>query len=474
MITIRYKGVNILNLVAAFIAAAIFLNSCSKDSIIDTPQPPSDSNLLRSLKVETRLNPSLKEDCSAFINGDIVYITLSEGASLKDVKITFSLSPKAELYIGSSKIAQGGSADISASLLKVRSESGKERSYKLLAKNGNSRIDNTVLYFMQRYSLPGASISISKDERSVYSAGLGFADTEKGTRVAPGMLFRLASISKQFTCFTLLRLVEQGRVGLDDKVFGAGGILANEFPTVSERAAKVTIRHLLSNISGWVSNPDPMFTASFKGQSLDERISYVLSSPQSEPATKYSYFNMGFGIVGRVIEKVTGKGFESVLKGFLAEGGITDIHVGGTKSERRSNEVVYYSQDGTNGYGNEMDIIAAAGGLIASSDEMIKYLCSVDGGSVVPDILQQSSIDAMSTPSSVNNRYGLAWMMNHPYFPGCRYHTGNLAGTAVMWVTGNGLNVVVLFNSRSYISGFDDELYGLLKELRSIASEINW
>ena len=63
--------------------------------------------------------------------------------------------------------------------------------------------------------------------------------------------------------------------------------------------------------------------------------------------TTYSYYNMGFGILGKVIEKISGKAYEVYLNEVLAQAGITDIHVGGDKSQRRSNEVVYYSQDGT-------------------------------------------------------------------------------------------------------------------------------
>ncbi|NCB98864.1 MAG: class A beta-lactamase-related serine hydrolase, partial [Bacteroidia bacterium] len=197
---------------------------------------------------------------------------------------------------------------------------------------------------------------------------------------------------------------------------------------------------------------------------------------QVEPGTTFSYYNMGFGMLGKIIEKVTGKDYETYLKEVLATAGITDIHVGGDRSQRRTNEVVYYSQDGTNGYGNDMGVIKAAGGVIASTEEMMKMLFHIDGLPSVPDIISPSTRAEMLTPSPVYNRYGLGWRMNHSYYPGAYYHGGNLAGTATMWVMGStgNINCIILCNSRSYISTFDDELYGLMKDVINLASNTTW
>jgi CubicO group peptidase (beta-lactamase class C family) len=180
---------------------------------------------------------------------------------------------------------------------------------------------------------------------------------------------------------------------------------------------------------------------------------------------------MGFGILGKVIEKITGKGYETYLKEVLATAGVTDIHIGGNRSQRRANEVVYYSQNGTDGYGNEMDVIAAAGGVIASSEQMMKLMFHIDGRSKIPDIISAQTRQTMLTASSAYNRYALGWRLNHSFYPGSFYHSGNLAGTASMWVMGNdGTNCVVLCNSRSYIDGFDDEMYALLRDILNLAS----
>lgn len=464
---------------AAFIFTAAFALSCSKEEQPE-PEVKSDLNVLNSIYFASTDNPALTQDCTPVKAGDLYYITVTEGAEIKTLKPRFSVSDKATVKINGTSCTSGTTPiDFSQAVntIEVTSESGKTKSFKALVQTGKPNIDKIVYDFMYKYTIPGISYAISKNEAVVYKKGLGFAITESNIRTTSSHLFRLASCSKQFTALCIMKLVEQGKIALDQKVFGPGGILAAEFTNASGRALNVTVRHLLSHTSGWTSDPDPMFTSSFYGQTLDQRINYVLTSAtQAEPGTSFSYYNMGFGMLGKIIEKITGKDFETYLKEVLATAGITDIHVGGDRSQRRTNEVVYYSQSGTNGYGNEMGVIKAAGGVIASTEEMMKLLFHIDGLPGIPDIITASTRAEMLTPSPVYNRYGLGWRMNHSYYPGAYYHGGNLAGTATMWVMGStgNINCIILCNSRSYISTFDDELYGLMKDVINLASNTTW
>jgi CubicO group peptidase (beta-lactamase class C family) len=462
--------------VAAFVA--IIATSCSKDDVIPpVVTPKSDKCDLISFTFARADNPSQTGETSPYYSGSLVFLSVPEGTPLTALKAKFEVSPKATLSIAGVPQQSGVIANDFTNTVQmvVTAENGRTATYKVLVQNGRYNFDSMIYSFMKRYSIPGISFAITKDEEVVYKSGLGFAISESNTRTRPDHLFRLASVSKQFTSLCIMKLMEEGKVDLDRNVFGAGGILQSEFPDVTAMASRVTVKHLLQHASGWTSSPDPMFTASFKGQTLDQRITYVLGSPQSEPGTKHSYFNMGFGILGKIIEKVTGKGYETYLKEVLATAGVTDIHVGGDRSQRRSNEVVYYSQSGTDGYGNEMPVIAAAGGVIASVEQMMKLMFRIDGRDKIADIIQPSTRTTMLTASDAYNRYALGWRLNHTFYPGSFYHSGNLAGTAAMWVMGNnGINCVVLCNSRSYIDGFDDELYVLLRDLLSVASATTW
>ncbi len=468
----------IIKWVAAIIVATLFVSSCSKESVPDVPVVPSNENSVISLRFETSANPGLSTTTSAYFNDRTLYVSLPRGIALTSLKANIEISPKAKIKVNGSAFTSNSTAIdfTNTATVTVTSESGLEKSYKVLVQNGIAALDNLIYAFMKKYSIPGTSYAISKNEQIVYSSGIGYAITESETRMQPTYLFRLASCSKQFTSFCILKLMENGLLTLDQKVFGTGGILETEFPNVTEKASQVTVKNLLSHTSGWISNPDPMFTSSFAGQTLDQRIVYMLSSPQSTPGTVYSYYNMAFGVLGKIIEKLSGKEFEVYLREQLALAGVTDIHVGGDLAHRRSNEVVYYSQSGTNGYANDMQVIKAAGGIIASAPEMLKFAHHIDGYTSVPDLISAQTRTLMITPAfpSLTTRYALGWRVNHSYFPNSMYHDGNLAGTAAMWVIGENLNLVVLFNSRSYITTFDDEMYGLLKDIRTLASTISW
>lgn len=461
------------------IGMVVLLDSCSKEPLPAPEVEKSRECDLLILRAESSYNPGLNFSGNATIGSEMVYLTLPENVDITTLKLFIQSSSKSTISINNTPFVSNSTSLNASSTLRVKitAEYGNTKEYKLLVNRGNSNIDNLLYNFMKIYSIPGVSVAISKDEQLVYSEGLGFAIKESEQRVVPTNLFRLASMSKQFTALCILKLYEDGKLQLDQTVFGQGGILESDFPSVSAKAAAVNVRHLLSHTSGWVSDPDPMFTSSFAGQTLKQRVSYMLTSAQSTPGTSFSYYNMGFGVLGLIIEKVSGKSYETYLKEVLAQSDITDIHVGGNYSQRRSNEVVYYSQSGTDGYGNDMQVIAAAGGVIASTQDLLKLAHHIDGYSEVVDIISSSTRQTMITPPfpSVYTRYALGWRLNHTYYPGALYHAGNLAGTATQWVVGGNLNVVVLCNSRSYISGFDDEMYGLLKNIRDMASGItNW
>lgn len=448
---------------------------CSKDE----QNGPSTNCSLSGFSFTTKENPSLSVNANAFsANYSTFYLTVDQGVDLTSLIPTFNIDEKAVATIDG-KVIENKVTPVDFSRtqkITVTAESGDKLTYTILCKNGRMDVDILIYAFMADYNIPGVSVSVAKDEELIYSYGYGFADKDAEERVLPTHLFRLASMSKQHTALCIMKLYEEGKLKLSDRVFGSGGILESEFGTdgLVNGATSVTVEHLLRHTSGWVSDPDPMFTsnANYAGKSLDERIRYVIKNvnQSTPPGARYSYYNLGFGILGRIVEKLSGKDFETYLKEEIhAKAGVSDIHVGGDRSQRRPNEVVYYSQDGTNGYGNDMEVIKAAGGIIASTPELMKLMCHIDYGNKVPDILKKETLDLMYSPSAVTPNYGLGWRMNHSIFTEwASYHTGNLAGTATVWERGaNGVHAVVLCNSRSYADDFDAALNILLHDIQS-------
>lgn len=465
----------ILHQVTLLALFSIFIASCSKNEDLPQALEKSNSKELIDVEITKKDNTGYSKDAYVFKSNDKLYISVPQEADISNVKMNLKISPKATVSVdGKAVPGLTGTFDLTETKkIIVTSESGSSRIYQVMAQPGIKEFDQLIYDFKEKFSIPGVSIAISKTATSeiVYKSGIGHSDESNLVRTKPNHLFRLGSISKQFTSIATMKLIQMGKFTVESKVFGPDGILKDEFPNVTALASKVTIRQLLDHSTGWTSSPDPMFTSSFKGQTLTQRIKSVLNSAQVEPGTKYSYFNMGYGILDKVIEETSGKKYEVFLKEVLAEANITDIHVGKDRAGKRANEAVYYSQDGYNGYANEMDVIAAAGRIIASTEQLLQLQYSIDGKSNVPDILTSEIRKLMLTKSASNN-YALGWRMNHRLFPGSWYHGGNLAGTAAFWVMGPEYNVAILCNSRSYIPGFDDEFYYISEKMLKHAAAI--
>jgi CubicO group peptidase (beta-lactamase class C family) len=108
--------------------------------------------------------------------------------------------------------------------------------------------DVAMANLLKNYDIPGGQLAITYKGRLVYSRGFGLANESAKTAVCPDNIFRIASLSKQITAITIMHLYEQGRVGLNDTVFGPNGILNDSiYQTVLDpRVYSITVKHLLS------------------------------------------------------------------------------------------------------------------------------------------------------------------------------------------------------------------------------------
>lgn len=439
--------------------SALLLWSCSGKP----NDEPSSDNILRSFSIPNALTSVFQETA---------FVTVDPGTDLTALTPSVTSGEGAIFFIDDRPVTSGETqVDLSeTALLMIQAEDGSTRQYHICVKEGNKTIDSHVYSVMKKYSIPGISISATNNEVITYSYGYGYANTTTYERVTPKHLFRLASMSKSQTTLCLMTLMERGLLKITDRMFGTGGIFEKEFGTdIISGTETITIQNFLEHTSGWAD--EHIFTGSsspLEGRDVMGRMDYILHNIPLDyaPGTTYAYYNMGFGILGEVVEKLSGKDYEKFLReDVYAKCGVTDIWVGGDYGERRANEVVYYSQDGRNGYGNDMDLIKALGGLIASTEELMKVMAGIDYLPNVPDILKKETLDIMYTPSTASPyRYALGWRCNHSIYSSWEnYHGGNLAGTGTLWCRdASGKAAVILCNSRSYIDGFDTALYELL------------
>ena len=340
-----------------------------------------------------------------------------------------------------------------------------------------STIDKQVEDFLRQWNIKGASVAISKGEELVYAKGFGYANEEKKEEVKPGHLFRIASVSKLITAAAVMKLYEEGYVDPDEKVFGPGGILdTTQFSGYKDsRVEHITVKHLLNHTAGWSRRSgDPMFNTLYISRKMkiepplqiDHVIEYALSRNLNyDPGTRYSYSNLGYGILGKVIEEISGMPYEDyVIINVLKPAGIHDMHIGRSFAhEKFPNEVSYYNAgrkhmtyaiDGSGELvpayygGNNIELLGAAGGWVASAPELCKLVTTLDGFDHQQDILKKETLDMMVNPDQAG-RGLFGWRGQDLY--GTWWRTGYISGsTALLVRQQDGVNWVILMNTSTY------------------------
>ncbi|MEJ5993879.1 serine hydrolase domain-containing protein [Pedobacter sp. Du54] len=457
----------------------VVLAACSKkDDIGPGTNPPtatlSSAKEITNVNIFKSDNPNLTGDGYVYRSGVKLYITIPLGSDLSAVKVIFNVSAKANVKIDGLTLSNNtATLDLTKTInATVSAEDGSATAYTILAQLGIKDMDAMIYPFIEKYGIPAASYAIGKNslESIVYKNASGFSRTETKERATPNHLFRLASMTKQHTAIAIMNLIQQGKIGINDLVFGPTGLLKASFPVVGQLSAKVTVKHLLEHTGGYTG--DPMFSAANVGQSLDQRIQVMLNSAQSEPGTKYYYYNMGYGVLGKVIEVVSGKDYETYLKEMYASIGITRLRLAtATAANIPSDEAVCYPQGNSTAYGNDMNVMKAAAGVAVTTEDLFKILYAVDGGTLKPDILSTATRTLMFTPSDAFSGYAKGWRTNHTLFSGF-YHGGNLAGTGTFWIYGTEYSVAVLLNSRNNDDAFDADLIVLTNNLMKKAKEL--
>lgn len=341
---------------------------------------------------------------------------------------------------------------------------------------------------MRKWEIAGASIAIAKDGKLVFARGFGFADTTARIETQPYSKFRIASISKLVTAAAIMKLQEEGKLSIHDKVFGNVGILNEEYYSnpKDKRVYDITVAHLLSHEAGLTQRYGdhmfmPLLIADKMGvkppvniktiirYALDKRLHYT-------PGSGRAYSNIGYSILGLIIEKVSGKSYEEYCKNSILEPlGIYDMTLAGNlHSQKAPFEVTYYEPTdvalkpsiyGTGELvlptygGNDIQALGGAGAWLATAPDLMRILLAVDGFGSRQDILSDQSIRFMT-----DNKNGFApvgWKTT--VYNGTWWRTGSFPGSAgMMKRQSDGIAWVVLFNSSSWNG---PEIYSYINNL---------
>ena len=245
---------------------------------------------------------------------------------------------------------------------------------------------------------------IIKDGKKIFSKGYGWANKETGISFTPATLASIGSITKAFTAAAIMKLVEQGKLSVNEKI-------KKFFPNIPDDKAAITIHQLLTHSSGFhefLQNDG----GDFEKLETEEFLKRAFNEPLSfKPGEKAVYTNVGMSILAIIVEKISGTGYEAFLNKNLFEP-IGIKHIGYCYPSLKEDIIAHGYQNGKDWGTHQLHFDKAGGGpywnlkgnggLEASLNDMFLWANAFTNHS----ILQDTTIAKMFTRQIPEEGYG--------------------------------------------------------------------
>ncbi|HEY45473.1 MAG TPA: serine hydrolase [Anaerolineae bacterium] len=181
----------------------------------------------------------------------------------------------------------------------------------------SAKLDREIERLFQQSDIPGLAIGVVKDQELIYAKGYGVMNLKTGGEVTPRTLFHMASITKPFVATSIVQLLEQNKLSLDDRIVD----YLPYFELKDERYATLTIRQFLTHSSGMPDVEDYRWDDPEYDEGALERFVRSLTDQELlfEPGEKFTYSNMAFEVLGDLIAKVSGQSFADYVKDHILQ-----------------------------------------------------------------------------------------------------------------------------------------------------------
>ena len=237
----------------------------------------------------------------------------------------------------------------------------------------NQAIDS-IFSKWNKPNTPGCALGIIKNGELIYAKGYGLANMEYDIPNSASSVFRIGSTSKQFTAASIVRLAEQGKLTLDDR-------LKTIFPDFPEYAEKITIRHLLNHTSGI---RDYLTIAYLKGFGDDDYykdsdiMNWLVNQTDLNfnPRNEFLYSNSGYWLLGQIVKKVSGKNMGDFAQKEIFEPlSMSDTHFHNDHTQIVKNRASGYVPSGNDGYKISMTTLdmIGDGGIFTTINDIKKW-----------------------------------------------------------------------------------------------------
>lgn len=271
---------------------------------------------------------------------------------------------------------------------------------------GQSLPDSTIKKLDQLFARwdkpnsPGCVAGIIRNDSLIFSKGYGMANLEYNIPNTPATIYHMASVSKQFTAFSIVLLARQGKLKLDDDI-------RKYLPWFPDLKEKITIRHLLNHTSGI---RDQWQLLAISGTRLDDVITQdqiinILSRQRalnSKPGERYNYSNSGYTMLAEIVKAVSGQTLRRFTDSAIFKAlGMQNTHFHDDYTEIVKNRAYsYYPQDNDH-YSNSVLSYSNAGAtsLFTNINDLSKWIMNF----YTHKVGDQQDFDTLTKKGRLNN-----------------------------------------------------------------------
>lgn len=276
---------------------------------------------------------------------------------------------------------------------------------------------------MRQSEQPGCVIAVARRDKIILERAFGHADLTSGEPLTPRHRFRIASHSKSFTAAGIMKLREAGKLRLDDPV-------GEHVKHLHRKVAEATLRQLLSHSAGLTRDGVDAGQWADRRPFLDadELTAELRKPPPIEPNTRLKYSNHGFGLLGLVIEAVTGEPYKTWIKREIIDAaGLAEIEpdmplAEGTPFARGHSSKVLLGRRVTIPGDNRTNALASATGFVGTASDVARFFAQLAPGA-------KKSVLSVDSRREMTRQH---WRNPHAT-PETHYGLGIISGTLGGW-----------------------------------------
>lgn len=295
---------------------------------------------------------------------------------------------------------------------------------------------------------PGAAVLAARDGQVLMRKAYGTASVELGVPLLPEHVFRLGSITKQFTAVATLMLVDEGKVSLDDEI-------TEYFPDYPTQGRRITVEHLLTHTSGIQSYTGmPSYMTEMRRDLTPEQLIAGFRDQPMEfaPGERWNYNNSGYALLGAIIEKVSGMSYADFIRTRILEPlGMRNTYYE-TAEAVIPGRVPGYERTGEGQVRQaawvSMTLPYAAGALIGTVDDLLLWNRAVAEGRMLKPETWRRAFSAYRMSDGRSAGYGYGWFVGEAAGKPSIEHGGDINGFSSngLWIPSERLHVIVLAN----------------------------